>query len=332
MVIIRDAIKSILKYLSKNNAADPDRRWSVHYSTHKPLHGLIFLPSTTRGSQSSSPEPSLTPESLNEQNGSAPFASSPRIHQSERSRGFEWRRRSRKTSSFDSDDDERLVVGGARPMTPLVLTSCWEGPAASCEEGGTSCGLPTPEEVTRRRAQSVMADIVPIDITGETLERQASRLRSQLHTRPSLTWTRPGLNQDYSQDQDLDQDYRQDPGPDLLQSSVPGPSRIPDQDQDRDQRSRTEPRRIRAPRGDLSSLMHTLTSSTRLRPQEDGAAYNSPAYNSPAYNSPAYKSPAYNSPAYNSPAYNSPAYKQPRLQKPRLQGHLLLTCRRPGRR
>ncbi|KAK7880720.1 hypothetical protein WMY93_032634 [Mugilogobius chulae] len=52
----------------------------------------------------------------------------------------------------------------------------------------------------------------------------------------------------------------------LVQSSAQTPSRTTDQDQD--QRSRTEPRRIRAPRGDLSSLMNTLTSSNRLHSQE----------------------------------------------------------------
>ncbi|XP_072305760.1 uncharacterized protein [Eucyclogobius newberryi] len=211
------------------HGGDPDRKWSVHYTTQKPLHGLLFLPSTTRGSdEPSSPEPVL---SLNRQNGPAPFSYGPRIHQSERSKGFDWRRRSRRMksrfrdcfsqscfwvclkfpvwprkSSVDSDDDERLVVGGTRPMTPLVLTSCWEGPAF-CMEDGTSSGLPTPEEVTRRHAQTVMADIVPINITGESFDRQASVHRSlsqrdNLNRRPSLNRrTRPELNWDYSQDQ-----------------------------------------------------------------------------------------------------------------------------------
>ncbi|KAK7880721.1 hypothetical protein WMY93_032635 [Mugilogobius chulae] len=95
--------------------------------------------------------------------GSAPFSSGSRMHQSERRRSFKWQRSGRKMSSVDSDDDERLVVGGARPMTPLVLTSCWEGGflcggrdfLRAADAGGSDATT----------GQSVTADIVAIDVT-----------------------------------------------------------------------------------------------------------------------------------------------------------------------
>ncbi|XP_051732308.1 NHS-like protein 1 isoform X3 [Ctenopharyngodon idella] len=42
--------------------------------------------------------------------------------------------------------------------------------------------LPTPEEKMRQQAQAVLTDIVPIDVTGETFDRQASIRRSLINT------------------------------------------------------------------------------------------------------------------------------------------------------
>lgn len=42
--------------------------------------------------------------------------------------------------------------------------------------------LPTPEEKMRQQAKAVLTDIVPIDVTGETFDRQASTRRSLINT------------------------------------------------------------------------------------------------------------------------------------------------------
>ncbi|TKS66682.1 NHS-like protein 1 [Collichthys lucidus] len=83
-----------------------------------------------------------------------------------------------------SDEDERFILNNMRPLTPLVLnpvqpTSCWDvftpayEPTVDAEMEPTA-RLPTPEEKMRRQAEAVGADIVPINITGASFDRQAS--------------------------------------------------------------------------------------------------------------------------------------------------------------
>lgn len=67
-------------------------------------------------------------------------------------------------------------MNNMRPMTPLVLnpvhpTSCWDVFAPAYEptidvEVEPSLRLPTPEERMRQQAETVAADIVPINVTG----------------------------------------------------------------------------------------------------------------------------------------------------------------------
>lgn len=67
-------------------------------------------------------------------------------------------------------------MNNMRPMTPLVLnpihyTCCGDGFAPANEprvdvEMEAPPRLPTPEERMRQQAQAVVADIVPINITG----------------------------------------------------------------------------------------------------------------------------------------------------------------------
>ncbi|XP_048083705.1 Nance-Horan syndrome protein isoform X2 [Alosa alosa] len=84
-----------------------------------------------------------------------------------------------KKSSDSSPEEESLVY--IRAHTPLIedmnghdssIYSSWN----------QSFPLPTPEEKMRQQAKSVLTDIVPINITGETFDRQASFRRSLVNT------------------------------------------------------------------------------------------------------------------------------------------------------
>ncbi|XP_066549897.1 NHS-like protein 1 isoform X2 [Amia ocellicauda] len=84
-----------------------------------------------------------------------------------------------KKSTVSSTEEEKLIYS-MRPKTPLlgdvldinVQAASWS----------KSLPLPTPEEKMRQQAQAVQADIIPINVTGETFDRQASIRRSLVNT------------------------------------------------------------------------------------------------------------------------------------------------------
>ncbi|XP_026157431.1 mucin-17-like isoform X2 [Mastacembelus armatus] len=162
-------------------AGNGDSTWSVHYSTQKPQHGLLFIPG--KGQSSSTDELQVCNRLT--QHGDASHLHQPRpasslsscgLNQSEASKRSAWKSRSRKMSSVSSDEDERCILTSTRPLTPLVLspvslTSCCDVFAPTYEP---TSRLPTPEERMRQQAEAVGADIVPINVTGESFDRQAS--------------------------------------------------------------------------------------------------------------------------------------------------------------
>ncbi|XP_077959725.1 uncharacterized protein LOC120817421 isoform X5 [Gasterosteus aculeatus] len=194
-----------------------------------------------------------------------------------------WRR---KSSAF-SEEDEQFVLTNTQPLTPLFLNhvpraACWEvfgsvgEPSANREaeqlvdqEAEEKIPhLPTPEERMRKQAQMVAADIVLINISGESFDRQASfrkvasktdsfsRRPCNLNRHETVT----GILDDVIRDLDslsesmVLRDQFSTVGQPVASSSLQqslktaeeGPSLV---------------RRIRAPRsGGLSSLMASLTS------------------------------------------------------------------------
>ncbi|XP_036405492.1 NHS-like protein 1 isoform X2 [Megalops cyprinoides] len=81
-----------------------------------------------------------------------------------------------KKSTASSAEEEKLVCP-MRPRSPLLgegrdsdLQASWSKP------------LPTPEERMRQQAQAVPTDIIPINVTGENFDRQASIRRSLVNT------------------------------------------------------------------------------------------------------------------------------------------------------
>ncbi|KAM6181792.1 NHS-like protein 1 [Erethizon dorsatum] len=80
--------------------------------------------------------------------------------------------------SVSSSEDERLI-GIRRPKTP---TSGDFSDLNTQTNWTKSLPLPTPEEKMRQQAETVQADVVPINITGENFDRQASLRRSLIYT------------------------------------------------------------------------------------------------------------------------------------------------------
>ncbi|XP_026218215.1 NHS-like protein 1 isoform X3 [Anabas testudineus] len=175
-------------------AGDGDSKWSVRYTTQKPQQGLIFVPAKRRLSSADDVQGNgLTqhgPASSHlhlQSPTSSPSSSG--LDQLEGSTCSGWKNKSRKMqSSASSDEDERFILNNKRPLTPLVLssvhvTSSLDVFAPSYEqtvdmEVEPIPRLPTPEERMRQEAEAVGADIVPINVTGESFDRQASSRRT----------------------------------------------------------------------------------------------------------------------------------------------------------
>ncbi|XP_066530205.1 NHS-like protein 1 isoform X2 [Hoplias malabaricus] len=84
----------------------------------------------------------------------------------------------KKKSSESSAEEEKLVYS-VGPQTPLLENIC----DVNNSNSWSKClPLPTPEEKMRQQAQSVATDIVPINISGESFDRQASFRRTLSNT------------------------------------------------------------------------------------------------------------------------------------------------------
>ncbi|KAK2503826.1 hypothetical protein MC885_018094, partial [Smutsia gigantea] len=75
--------------------------------------------------------------------------------------------------------EEERPISSRRPKTP---TSSEFSDLNTQTNWTKSLPLPTPEEKMRQQAQTVQADVVPINITGENFDRQASLRRSLIYT------------------------------------------------------------------------------------------------------------------------------------------------------
>ncbi|KAK2857164.1 hypothetical protein Q5P01_005899 [Channa striata] len=298
MVLIGAAIKSVLKYLSKTRAGDGDSKWSVHYSTQRPQHGLLFVPGKRRSGSAGDLQAcnGLTQHGCSEPASShlhppspASPSSSSSLDQSEGRTRAGWKNKSRTMSSASSDEDERFILDNTRPLTPLVLnpiqlTSNWDAFAPAYEptvdvEIEPTPRLPTPEERMRQQAEAVGTDIVPINITGESFDRQAS-LRRTLSRTDSLSRRPRNLTRHKTVTGISDGGQKPDaalvlPSQFSIVGQLPSSCTSINQQINVDKEVvegggiRTEGqssvRRIRAPRGEgISRLMASLTSSPRV--------------------------------------------------------------------
>ncbi|XP_034037556.1 uncharacterized protein LOC117520308 [Thalassophryne amazonica] len=285
----------IQKALSFSLSGDRDSKWSVHYSTQTSHQRLLFLPRKTR-SGSAEDLKGYSGLTNHDHYSRQPLPHDPAcsdfsgLNQSEGRTGRRWKDQSRKFASTSSEDDEKFIWNKMRPLTPLVLnpvhlTSCWDvtdltaGPLVAMESEAPPPRLPTPEERMRQHADAVTADVVPINITGESFDRQASCRRGVTNTdtltQPSCNLNRcttiTGMPDDVSKKMDLASVFLpglfralgQPTSPSLLQQKTPEVKRR----EKGGVRKEVDlsARRIRAPKGEgISSLMASLTTSPRI--------------------------------------------------------------------
>ncbi|KAB5539934.1 hypothetical protein PHYPO_G00095030 [Pangasianodon hypophthalmus] len=96
---------------------------------------------------------------------------------------------SRSSQLEDEDDDDVDDKSTASSAEEDKSSSAMRAHTALKAEGAEVDGqescftpLPTPEEKMRQQAQAILTDIVPINVTGETFDRQASVRRSLINT------------------------------------------------------------------------------------------------------------------------------------------------------
>ncbi|XP_077095948.1 NHS-like protein 1 isoform X4 [Siphateles boraxobius] len=173
------------------SSLDEESKWSVHYTAPWHQQENVFLPGSRpacvedlhrqakvnlktvlrecdklrkdgfRSSQCYSQSPAFSATSLCES-----------VHLDE-----EKTEKTKKAS--DSPNEEEQLVYSMPPQTPLLHY----GSDMDIQRSWTNClPLPTPEEKMRLESQSVTTDVIPINITGENFDRQASFRRSLANT------------------------------------------------------------------------------------------------------------------------------------------------------
>ncbi|XP_067558029.1 NHS-like protein 1 isoform X3 [Pseudorca crassidens] len=192
VVFINTKIKSLIKLFRKKTVSnlDEESRWTVHYTAPWHQQENVFLPTTRppcvedlhrqaklnlksvlrecdklrqdgyRSSQYYSQGPTFAANS-------SPFCDDYQDEDEEPD----------PKCSISSSEEERLST--RRPKTP---TSSDFSDFNTQTNWTKSLPLPTPEEKMRQQAQTVQADVVPINITGENFDRQASLRRSLIYT------------------------------------------------------------------------------------------------------------------------------------------------------
>ncbi|XP_028445960.1 uncharacterized protein LOC114563314 [Perca flavescens] len=295
-----------------HTAGERDSKWSVHYNTQKPQQRLLFFSGKKHSGSSDdlrgqrSTDNSVSACNGLTQHGYSPPTTAPHppfsfgLDQSEGStarRG--WKDKSRRMSSAFSDDEERFILNNRRPLTPPMLnpahrSSCWDVFASAYElaeateaeteaetETEKTTRLPTPEEKMRKQAEAVAADIVPINITGESFDRQAS-FRKVVSNTDSLSrqtrnlsrcQTLAGIPYDVSEKLDSPTGSLGSPGSAVLtgagrpaEENPTPPAPAAERGGAREE-GKSSVRRIRAPRGGgMCSLMASLTSAPPTDP------------------------------------------------------------------
>ncbi|XP_050990117.1 NHS-like protein 1 isoform X2 [Labeo rohita] len=171
------------------SSLDEESKWSVHYTAPWHQQENVFLPGSRpdcvedlhrqakvnlktvlrecdklrkdgfRSSQYYSQSPAFSATSLCEN-----------VHLDEE-------KTEKKKKASESPNEEEKLVYSMPPQTPLLEHDM------DIQRSWTSClPLPTPEEKMRLQAQSVATDVIPINITGENFDRQASFRRSAANT------------------------------------------------------------------------------------------------------------------------------------------------------
>ncbi|XP_026141935.1 NHS-like protein 1 isoform X1 [Carassius auratus] len=190
-----DSLQDTVRHLNHKrttipvSSLDEESKWSVHYTAPSHQQENVFVPGSRpacvedlhhqakvnlktvlrecdklrkdgfRSSQYYSQTPAFSATSLCEN-----------VHLDEE-------KTEKKKKDSESPNEEEKLVYSMPPQTPLLEHDM------DIQRSWTSClPLPTPEEKMKLQAQSVATDIIPINITGENFDRQASFRRSAANT------------------------------------------------------------------------------------------------------------------------------------------------------
>ncbi|XP_061693897.1 NHS-like protein 1 [Syngnathoides biaculeatus] len=271
--------------------AKDGERWSVHYTSREHQQGVLFVPAEKAHTNARDFQANIGLTQHGDSKASSSLLETPcpasggssGLHQSEGRVHRRWRDKSRRMSSVSSDEEESAILHDKRPLTPLVLNpidlnSCWDVFARETELGVKAeliPRLPTPEERMRQQANAVTAEIVPINITGQSFDRQASFRKVPCNTDPSSRRPRnpshriPVTGNPADVTDNLELSDRQplcsrESSSDSLVDNLSKRSLLGQQEQEELVRKKREwlGRKIRAPRGEgIASLMMSLTSA-----------------------------------------------------------------------
>ncbi|EDL93774.1 rCG57359, isoform CRA_b [Rattus norvegicus] len=191
VVFVNAKIKSFFKLFKKKTVSnlDEESRWTVHYTAPWHQQENVFLPSTRPPCvedlhrQAKLNLKSVLRGKTLRRDGcrSSQYYSQGPTFAASSSPGDDYQEEDAETDrkySLSSSEEERFI-GIRRPKTP---TSGDFSDLHTQTNWTKSLPLPTPEEKTRQQAQTVQADVVPINITGENFDRQASLRRSLIYT------------------------------------------------------------------------------------------------------------------------------------------------------
>ncbi|XP_045400411.1 NHS-like protein 1 isoform X3 [Lemur catta] len=193
VVFINTKIKSFIKLFKKKTVSnlDEESRWTVHYTAPWHQQENVFLPTTRPPCvEDLHRQAKLNLKSVLREcdklrrdgyRSSQYYSQGPTFAANSSPLCDDYQDEDEETDqkcSLSSSEEERFI-SIRRPKTPtssdfsdLNIQTNWT----------KSLPLPTPEEKMRQQAQTVQADVVPINITGENFDRQASLRRSLIYT------------------------------------------------------------------------------------------------------------------------------------------------------
>ncbi|XP_025717043.1 NHS-like protein 1 isoform X3 [Callorhinus ursinus] len=193
VVFINAKIKSLIKLFKKKTVSnlDEESRWTVHYTAPWHQQENVFLPTTRPPCvEDLHRQAKLNLKSVLREcdklrrdgyRSSQYYSQGPTFAANASPLYDDYQDEDEETDqkcSVSSSEEERFI-SIRRPKTP---TSSDFSDLNTQTNWTKSLPLPTPEEKMRQQAQTVQADVVPINITGENFDRQASLRRSLIYT------------------------------------------------------------------------------------------------------------------------------------------------------
>ncbi|XP_058235267.1 NHS-like protein 1 isoform X3 [Hemibagrus wyckioides] len=176
-------------YIAVSNL-DEESKWTVHYTAPWHQQENVFLPSSRpacveelhRQAKVNLKTALRDCDKLRKDG----FRSSQYYSQGPTFSGSAHSRSSQLEDEDEDDVDDKSIYSSAEEdkSSSAMRAHTVLKPEGGEVDGQESCftPLPTPEEKMRQQAQAILTDIVPINVTGETFDRQASVRRSLINT------------------------------------------------------------------------------------------------------------------------------------------------------